>query len=68
MKLSDVMSSMGLAIYAEVALLIFFAVFIAVVAWVLAKRNRSRWEQARYMPLDDETPQSARRLEGDPKS
>lgn len=53
MKLSDIMSSMGLASYAEVALVIFFVVFLAVVAHVMNRRNTERFERARHLPLDD---------------
>jgi cbb3-type cytochrome oxidase subunit 3 len=50
MKLSDVMSAANLAAYAEVALLIFFLVFVAVIVYVL--RGRKEWQRARYLPLD----------------
>lgn len=53
MKLSDVMGAMGLSMYAEVALVLFFVAFVAVVVWVSARTNQSRWEEARYLPLDD---------------
>lgn len=62
MKLSDVMSSMGLAVYAEVALVIFFAVFVGVLLHVYRRDLRPEYERARMMPLDDDTPQSARDL------
>jgi cbb3-type cytochrome oxidase subunit 3 len=60
MKLSDVMSSMGLAFYAEVALVIFFAVFVGVAFHVYRREMRPVYERARLMPLDDETPQDPR--------
>jgi len=62
-KLSDVMSAMNLASYAEVALLLFFAAFIAVVIWVFRQSNARHWESAREMPLDDEHPQEPRSKE-----
>jgi len=52
-KLSDVMSAMQLAHYAEVALLIFFAVFVGVVVHVLRRGLFEQWERARYLPLED---------------
>jgi cbb3-type cytochrome oxidase subunit 3 len=59
-KLSDIMGAANLAVYAEIALAIFFGVFIAIVFYVLRRKNRVKWEQARFMPLDDEHPQELR--------
>ncbi len=53
MKLSDVMGATGLSGYAEVALVVFFIVFLCIFAWVFARRNRQSWERARGLPLDD---------------
>jgi hypothetical protein len=53
MKLSDVMSAMHLQIYAEVALLIFLAVFLLVLLQVCFGRNQSTWQRARLLPLED---------------
>ncbi len=39
MRLSELMSQMGLAVYAEVGLVIFFAVFIGVLIHVSRKKN-----------------------------
>jgi cbb3-type cytochrome oxidase subunit 3 len=52
MKLSDLMSKMGLHTYAEVALVIFFVVFLAVIVAVL-RRDRRADEHASRLPLDD---------------
>lgn len=52
MKLSDVMSAMGLASYAEAALLIFLAVFAAVAVDVL--RGGGRKEALARLPLADD--------------
>lgn len=54
MKLSDIMSAMQLSSYAEVALVIFFAAFLAVVGHVLNRRNNATFERARRIPLDDD--------------
>ena len=63
MKLSDVMSAMGLATYAEVALVIFLVVFAAVAIDVL--RGGRRKESLALLPLaDDEGPKRARRSRG----
>jgi hypothetical protein len=53
MKLSDVMSgATGLSSYAEVALLVFFFVFLVVII-DLARAGR-RYEGARHLPLSDD--------------
>ncbi len=53
MALSDIMSNAGLAIYAEIALVIFMMVFIGVVARVLAPSRRRHWEETGRLPLND---------------
>lgn len=57
MKLSDVMSSMGLASYAEIALVIFFTIFVGVVFHVYRRDMQPEFERASRMPLDDQNPQ-----------
>lgn len=52
MRLSDIMSQMGLASYAEVGLLIFFATFIAVSIRVWRTSNETA-ERCAHIPLDD---------------
>ena len=54
MKLSDVMSHAGLAGYAEVALILFFVVFVAVVVRTLAWSNRAEMDRMSRLPLDDD--------------
>ena len=54
MRLSDVMSHAGLAWYAEIALVIFFAVFVAIAIAVLRPSRKSELERAGRMPLEDE--------------
>lgn len=53
MRLSEIMSGAGLSIFPQVGLVIFLAVFVAVVWRVL--RHRSTPESARFesLPLDD---------------
>jgi cbb3-type cytochrome oxidase subunit 3 len=51
-SISDVVGASGLAGYAEIALLIFFAVFMAVLIRVVFSRARN-WEHAARLPLDD---------------
>jgi cbb3-type cytochrome oxidase subunit 3 len=53
MKLSDVVSHAGLAFYAEVALIVFFAVFVAIVVRLFASRRSRDMERMARLPLDD---------------
>jgi cbb3-type cytochrome oxidase subunit 3 len=54
MKLSDIMSAANLSSYAEVALVIFFAVFILIVVRTWAPSRRQELEAAARLPLDDD--------------
>jgi hypothetical protein len=58
MKLNDVIAAAGLSAYAEVALLIFFGVFLGVAIDLL--HGAKRHEAMRLLPLDDERPRRAR--------
>ena len=53
-SLTDVVSGAGLAGYAEVALLIFFLVFVAVGLRVLLS-SKTTFADAAQLPLNDET-------------
>ncbi|MCA9632939.1 MAG: cbb3-type cytochrome c oxidase subunit 3 [Myxococcales bacterium] len=64
MRLSEIMSNMGLTSYAEVGLLIFLGVFIAVVFRVYSKKYQPEYEAARFMPLDDEIVRTPRSVAG----
>ena len=61
MRLSDIMSAAGLSFYAEVALALFMFAFALVALSVVARRNRSTWEQARWLPLSEDQRREARR-------
>ena len=52
MKLSDIMGNSGLAIYAEIALVLFVIVFVAVVVRIFTAR-RSDMDRNARLPLDD---------------
>ncbi len=58
MKLSDIMSHAGLAIYAEWALVLFMLTFIAIAIWTFRPASKARFESDAQMPLDDEHPQA----------
>ena len=53
MRLADVVSGSGLAVYAEIALLLFLAVFVAVVVRVFSPKRAADLEAARRLPLED---------------
>lgn len=53
MKLSDVVSGSGLSAFAEIALVIFLGVFLAVALRALLS-SRAAMDRAARMPLDDE--------------
>jgi cbb3-type cytochrome oxidase subunit 3 len=55
MKLSDVVSHSGLAIFAEIALVLFFLVFVAVLVRTLRPSRRAELEHDARLPLEDET-------------
>lgn len=57
--LHDVVAGSGLAIFAEVALVIFFVTFLVVVFRVMG-RNRNHYDQLARMPLDDDPQPIAR--------
>ena len=52
-SIADVVGSSGLAGYAEVALALFFLVFVAVSIRALAT-NRAALDHAAHLPLDDD--------------
>ncbi|MEQ1691499.1 MAG: cbb3-type cytochrome c oxidase subunit 3 [Gemmatimonas sp.] len=56
MKLSDIMGNAGLSMYAQIALLIFLAVFIAIVIRTWAPSRRRELQDAAMIPLNDELP------------
>lgn len=53
-SIADVVGASGLAFYAEVALAIFFLVFVAIGVRLLAPGRQ--WEHAASLPLQDDSP------------
>lgn len=53
MKLSDIMSSMQLSSYAEIALVLFLGAFGAIAISLFWNRKREEWDRYRHLPLDD---------------
>ena len=54
MSLTDVMSGFGLHLFAEAGLVLFGAAFLAITVATFLRRNRERFERARFLPLEDE--------------
>ena len=54
MKLSDIMGNAGLSFYAQVALVIFFGVFIAVTLYTWKPSRRAELDDAAMIPLNDD--------------
>jgi len=52
--LTDVVSGAGLSFFADVALIIFLAVFVAILARVVFAK-RSHYEHEANLPLEDDT-------------
>jgi len=53
MRLSDIMGNSGLAIFAEIALVLFIVVFVAIVIRLFAAR-RSDMDRHARLPLEDD--------------
>jgi cbb3-type cytochrome oxidase subunit 3 len=54
MKLSDIMGNAGLSGYAEVALVIFLLVFLAIIIRTWAPSRQQELRDASMIPLNDE--------------
>lgn len=53
MRLSDIMSHMGLASYPEIALAIFLMVFFSAAVWTFLPGNVQRFARVEALPLQD---------------
>lgn len=53
MKLSDVMSNAGLSVYAEIALVIFLAIFVIAALRTYRREARETQEHLARLPMDD---------------
>lgn len=62
-SLSDVVGASGLAVYAEIALVIFFVVFVAIAIRVAFMKKKDL-EHVSRLPLDDESAASRTREDG----
>jgi cbb3-type cytochrome oxidase subunit 3 len=55
MSLRDIVSNAGATLYAEIALVIFFLIFVGIVVYVILRRKET-WEHQRRLPLDHDEP------------
>jgi len=62
-SLTDLMSNAGLAIYAEVGMVLFLIAFVGIVWWVFRPANRKRWMNDARLPLDDANSKTPRQRE-----
>ena len=53
MSLTDVMSAAGLTSWTEVALVLCFVTFAAIVLWVFVVRSKLSYDHMRNLPLDE---------------
>ena len=53
MSLTDIMSAAGLSSWTELALVVCFITFAAIVFWVFVVRKKPSYEHARHLPLDN---------------
>jgi cbb3-type cytochrome oxidase subunit 3 len=64
MSLTDVMSAAGLSSWTELALVLCFITFAAIVVWVFVVRRKPSYEHLRNLPLDDNGTDGARPEKG----
>jgi cbb3-type cytochrome oxidase subunit 3 len=62
MSLRDVVGNMGDTLLVEVALALFFLVFLGIVAYVFVRR-KSYWDRISRIPLDEDVPRDGERGE-----
>ncbi len=63
MSLADLMSHAGLAIFAEIGMVLFVIAFLGIIWWVYRPANRARFHADARIPLDDATPPTPRQRE-----
>ena len=60
MSLTDIMSAAGLSSWTELALVLCFITFAAIVLWVFVVRSKPSYDDMRNLPLDENSAGSAR--------
>ncbi len=66
MRLSDIMSNAGLAGYAEIALILFLAAFIAIVVATFLPSRKSEMDRVARLPFEDGSQPSSAEKGGHP--
>jgi cbb3-type cytochrome oxidase subunit 3 len=61
MRLTDIMSNAGLAVYAELGLVLFLAAFVAIAIRLFRPSDKRRHDEAAHLPFDDGTRGNASR-------
>ena len=54
MSLTDVMSAFALQVFPEAGLVLFGAAFVAIAVTMFLRRNRTYFERARFLPLEED--------------
>jgi cbb3-type cytochrome oxidase subunit 3 len=54
MSLSDVMSAFALQVFPEVGFVLFGTAFLVIAVTMFLRRNRTYFERARFLPLDED--------------
>ena len=54
MSLSDVMSAFALQVFPEAGLVLFGAAFVVIAVTMFLRRNRTYFERARFLPLEED--------------
>jgi len=60
MSLTDIMSAAGLSSWTEVALILCFISFAAIVLWVFVVRSKLSYDHMRNLPLEEASAGGAR--------
>ena len=53
MSLSELVSALRLHLWAEIALVLFLALFAGVLVYTLGRKRAALFDRARHMPLDE---------------
>ena len=56
MKLSDIVGNAGLSGYAEVALILFFVAFLAILVRTIRMSDRAELDRVSRLPLEEDPP------------
>jgi len=60
MSLTDIMSAAGLSSWTELALVLCFITFAAIVLWVFVVRSKPSYDDMRNLPLEENNAGSSR--------